>query len=91
MPVSKPMPAIGAGCHELRVRDDGKHWRLIYRTDPDAILAGRQIAVQKPRCGVGGRLAVVVEGDAAAQQGELSALMQAYLGQIPSRSRLNAA
>lgn len=32
------MPSIGARCHELRVRDEGKQWRLIYRTDPDAIL-----------------------------------------------------
>jgi phage-related protein len=38
MPVSRPMPSIGARCHELRVRDEGKQWRLIYRTDPDAIL-----------------------------------------------------
>jgi phage-related protein len=38
MPVSKPMPSIGARCHELRVRDEGKQWRLVYRTDPDAIL-----------------------------------------------------
>jgi phage-related protein len=32
------MPSIGARCHELRVRDEGKQWRLIYRTDSDAIV-----------------------------------------------------
>lgn len=38
MPLSRPMPSIGTRCHELRVRDEGKQWRLIYRTDTDAIL-----------------------------------------------------
>ncbi len=38
MPLSRPMPSIGARCHELRVRDESKQWRLIYRTDSDAIL-----------------------------------------------------
>jgi len=38
MPISRPMPSIGARCRELRVRDEGKQWRLVYRTDPDAIL-----------------------------------------------------
>lgn len=39
MPVSRPMPSIGLRCHELRVADDGRQWRLIYRIDADAILA----------------------------------------------------
>ncbi len=38
MPHSRPMPSIGRGCHELRVSDSGQSWRVIYRTDPDAIL-----------------------------------------------------
>lgn len=38
MPHSKPMPRVGARCHELRVRDAQKKWRLIYRTDSDAIV-----------------------------------------------------
>ncbi len=38
MPLSRPMPSIGARCHELRIRDEGKQWRLIYRIDVDAIL-----------------------------------------------------
>lgn len=38
MPQSRPMPSIGPGCHELRVRDADKNWRIIYRIDPDAIV-----------------------------------------------------
>jgi phage-related protein len=38
MPHSKPMPSIGTHCHELRIRDADKNWRIIYRIDDDAIL-----------------------------------------------------
>ena len=38
MPHSRPMPSIGVRCHELRIRDAGHVWRIVYRTDPDAIL-----------------------------------------------------
>lgn len=38
MPHSRPMPGIAPRCHELRVVDAGKTWRLIYRIDPDAIV-----------------------------------------------------
>ena len=38
MPHSRPMPSIGVHCHELRVRDGDKNWRIIYRIDDDAIL-----------------------------------------------------
>jgi len=38
MPLSRPMPSIGPRVHELRVRDEGKQWRLIYRMDAEAIL-----------------------------------------------------
>ena len=38
MPQSRPMPSIAARCHELRVNDEGRAWRLMYRLDPDAIL-----------------------------------------------------
>ncbi len=38
MPESRPMPSIGARCHELRLRDVGGTWRLIYRVDEDAIV-----------------------------------------------------
>lgn len=32
------MPSIGPRCHELRVRDAGHNWRIVYRVDGDAIL-----------------------------------------------------
>ena len=32
------MPIIGMRCHELRVIDRDKTWRLIYRVDTDAIV-----------------------------------------------------
>ncbi len=38
MPHSKPMPSIGPRCHELRVRDEDNHWRIIYRLDADAVV-----------------------------------------------------
>ncbi len=38
LPHSRPMPSIGTGCHELRIRDVDKNWRIIYRIDDDAIL-----------------------------------------------------
>ena len=38
LPHSRPMPSIGPRCHELRVPDETTNWRIIYRTDPDAIV-----------------------------------------------------
>lgn len=38
MPQSRPMPSIGRRCHELRVRDEDKTWRIVYRLDDDAVL-----------------------------------------------------
>ena len=38
MPQSRPMPSVGARCHELRINDADTTWRLIYRIDPDAIV-----------------------------------------------------
>ncbi len=38
LPHSRPMPAIGARCHELRVSDENKTWRIVYRIDVDAIV-----------------------------------------------------
>jgi phage-related protein len=32
------MPSIGAGCHELRVTDKSKSWRLFYALRSDAIV-----------------------------------------------------
>ncbi len=38
MPHSRPMPSIGARCHELRIRDENQNWRIVYRLDGDAIV-----------------------------------------------------
>ncbi|MDX2273779.1 MAG: type II toxin-antitoxin system RelE/ParE family toxin [Cyanobacteriota bacterium] len=38
LPHSRPMPSIGIHCHELRIRDGDKNWRILYRIDDDAIL-----------------------------------------------------
>ena len=32
------MPSIGIHCHELRINDEYKTWRLFYRIDADAIV-----------------------------------------------------
>ncbi len=46
MPESRPMPSIGAGCHELRISDPeaNKVWRIIYRIEEDAILIAEVFA-----------------------------------------------
>jgi phage-related protein len=38
MPQSRPMPNIAKGCHELRISDESKTWRIIYRIYEDAIV-----------------------------------------------------
>ena len=38
LPHSRPMPVIGSRCHELRVNDAAATFRIIYRTDPDAVV-----------------------------------------------------
>ncbi len=38
LPHSRSMPAIGARCHELRINDKSKSWRIAYRIDGDAIV-----------------------------------------------------
>lgn len=32
------MPCIGTRCHELRITDDDKIWRIIYRLESDAVV-----------------------------------------------------
>jgi phage-related protein len=32
------MPSIGRRCHELRITDENKIWRIVYRIDADAIV-----------------------------------------------------
>lgn len=38
MPHSRPMPDIGNACHELRVRDADRTWRIIYCVRSEAIV-----------------------------------------------------
>jgi len=38
MPFSRPMPAIGPRCHELRIQDRNQTWRIIVRIDSDAVV-----------------------------------------------------
>ena len=38
LPHSRPMPSIGPRCHELRINDEKVTWRIIYRSDDDAII-----------------------------------------------------
>ena len=45
LPHSRPMPSIGSRCHELRIDDQNKTWRVVYRIDNDAI--------QHPNAGFG--------------------------------------
>ena len=38
LPQSRPTPSIGPHCHELRIHDENKIWRLFYRIDANAIV-----------------------------------------------------
>ena len=38
LPASRPMPGIGAGCHELRIGDRDHTWRIVYHVGADAIV-----------------------------------------------------
>lgn len=38
LPQSRPMPSVGAQCHELRINDTGHAWRIMYHVEPDAVV-----------------------------------------------------
>jgi phage-related protein len=38
MPQARPMPALGRRCHELRIPDGERNWRIMVRTDTDAVV-----------------------------------------------------
>lgn len=38
LPHSRPMPSISPRCHELRIQDEDKSWRIVYRIENDAIV-----------------------------------------------------
>lgn len=52
LPHSRPMPSISQRCHELRIVDKAKTWRIIYRIDEDAIVIAdvfRKTTQQTPK------------------------------------------
>ena len=38
LPHSRPMPQIGRGCHELRIIDESRTWRIVHGIQADAIV-----------------------------------------------------
>jgi phage-related protein len=48
LPASRPMPMIGRRCHELRIRDAGHTWRVIYRLDEDAVVIAEVFSKKTP-------------------------------------------
>ncbi|MBI3204464.1 MAG: type II toxin-antitoxin system RelE/ParE family toxin [Myxococcales bacterium] len=44
MPHSRPMPVVGHRCHELRIQDENRTWRIIYRVDSDAVVIAEVFA-----------------------------------------------
>ena len=38
LPQARPMPTVGKRCGELRVQDENVTWRIMYRTDDDAVI-----------------------------------------------------
>ncbi len=48
LPASRPMPAVGPRCHELRINDAAATWRLMYRIDSDAIVILEVFAKKTP-------------------------------------------
>lgn len=49
LPHSRPMPTIGARCHELRVLDEGATWRIVYRIDRDTVVIAEVFAKKTAR------------------------------------------
>jgi phage-related protein len=38
LPHSRPMPSIGRSCHELRIPDQNRTWRIVYCVDTEAVV-----------------------------------------------------
>jgi phage-related protein len=38
LPHSRPMSNVGPGCHELRILDNGRCWRIIYHLASDGVV-----------------------------------------------------
>jgi phage-related protein len=48
LPQSRPMPSIGARCHELRIVDENTTWRVVYRVDSDAVVVVEVFSKKTP-------------------------------------------
>jgi len=48
LPHSRPMPSLGASCHELRVVDRSVTWRIMYHVAADAIVILEVFAKKTP-------------------------------------------
>ena len=44
LPHSRPLPAVGKRCRELRILDAEATWRIVYRIDADAIVVAEVFA-----------------------------------------------
>jgi phage-related protein len=49
LPHSRPMPGVGKACHELRIQDAGKAWRIVYHVDTEAIVILEVFAKTTPQ------------------------------------------
>ncbi len=49
LPHSRPMPAVGPRCHELRINDAAGTFRILYRADPDAVVILEVFSKKTPR------------------------------------------
>ena len=49
LPHSRPMPSMGARCHELRIGDAGLAWLIMYRIDADGIVIAEVFAKKTAR------------------------------------------
>lgn len=49
MPYNRPMSDIGPGCHELRIKDKGGEWRILYQITDHEILVVRIFKKKTPK------------------------------------------
>ena len=38
LPHARPMPIVGPQCHELRINNPDRAWRIMYHVEPDAVV-----------------------------------------------------
>ena len=63
LPQSRPMPTVGAGCHELRIPDRSVTWRIVYHVAGDAVVieSPQDLNLARESGAQGGRDAVGAE------------------------------